>query len=146
MGTRWVFLLGRLLFGGFFLFSSFNHFMNAEAMGAYAASKGVPMGTLAVLGSGVLLFIGGVSVLLGYLPKVGLGALVLFLVPVTLMMHNFWALDDPQQRMMEMGNFLKNTALLGGALALTAVPEPWPVSVGERDRARRGLSSRRVAP
>jgi len=145
MSSRWVFLVGRVLFGGFFLFSSLNHFMNAGAMSGYAASKGVPLATAAVLFTGLLLFVGGISVLLGYMPKVGLGALVLFLVPVTLMMHNFWALDDPQQRMTEMGNFMKNLALLGGALALTAVPEPWPVSVGERTRRGRTVPTHRTA-
>ena len=44
-------------------------------------------------------------------------------------MHDFWRIEDPQQRMHETINFTKNLALLGGALALLGVDEPWPVSV-----------------
>lgn len=136
MNTRWAFVIGRVLFGGFFVMSALNHFTRGEMMTGYAASKGVPLAGVAVFLTGVLLLIGGLSVIFGYLPKLGLAALVLFLVPVTLMMHAFWTIDDPQARTLEMGNFMKNIALLGGALALGAVPEPWPVSVGERTKTR----------
>jgi hypothetical protein len=44
-------------------------------------------------------------------------------------MHNFWSTEDPAQRMNDMINFSKNLALLGGALALMGVEEPWPASV-----------------
>lgn len=141
---RAAFLIGRILFGGFFIYSGINHLINGQAMSGYAASKGVPMATVAVFLTGLLLLIGGVSIVLGYLPKLGIAALVVFLLPVTLMMHAFWAVDDPQQRMAEMGNFTKNLALLGGALALSAVREPWPLSVAERSGV--GASTRRRVP
>jgi hypothetical protein len=44
-------------------------------------------------------------------------------------MHDFWKAEDPAQRMNDMINFSKNLALLGGALALMGVEEPWPASV-----------------
>jgi hypothetical protein len=44
-------------------------------------------------------------------------------------MHDFWRVEDAQQRMGEQINFLKNVALLGGALIAAAIPEPWPVRV-----------------
>ena len=49
-------------------------------------------------------------------------------------MHNFWAITNPNQRLMEMTNFMKNMALLGSALMLVAVPQPWPYSVETRRR------------
>ncbi len=52
-----------------------------------------------------------------------------FLAGVSPIMHNFWKMEDPNQRMNDMANFTKNVALLGAALALMAVEEPWPVSV-----------------
>ena len=45
------------------------------------------------------------------------------------MMHDFWNIEDPAQRQNEMINFSKNMALMGGALALMGVDEPWPASV-----------------
>jgi hypothetical protein len=44
-------------------------------------------------------------------------------------MHDFWSQQEPRQRQAEMINFTKNMALLGGALALMGVEEPWPASV-----------------
>jgi putative oxidoreductase len=112
--------LGRLLFGGYFLISGFNHFSNLNMMAGYTQSKGVPMPKLAVAFSGVLLLIGGVSMLFHVYPLFGGVALVLFLVPVTFMMHAFWKIQDPMAKMGEMVNFMKNIALLGAVLLLLA--------------------------
>jgi uncharacterized membrane protein YphA (DoxX/SURF4 family) len=123
-----LFLIGRVLYSLIFLMSGLNHFMQWEQMAQYAQSKGVPSPKLAVAGSGVLLLLGGLSVLLGFYPTIGLILLIVFLVPTTLLMHNFWAVEDPIQRQMEMVNFLKNLALLGAALGLLTVEE-WPLSL-----------------
>jgi len=99
-----------------FLKSAPNHFTPAYA--AAAAQHGVPMASILVPLSGVLALLGGLSVLLGYRARIGAWMLVLFLVPVTLMMHNFWA-APPQMAQMQQGMFLKNLAMLGGALMMT---------------------------
>ncbi len=109
---------GRILFGGYFLYNGYNHFANAGMMAGYAQSKGVPSAKAAVLGAGVLLTVGGISVLLNIYTTVGLGALALFLMPVSLMMHPFWKVQDPGARMGEMINFTKNLALLGAVFVL----------------------------
>jgi putative oxidoreductase len=132
---RELFLLGRIIFGGYFLFSGFEHFMNLARMTQHAAAKGVPLAGPAVALSGVLLIIGGVSILLGLLPRVGVAALVLFLVPVTLTMHQFWN-EHGQARMNDMINFTKNLGLLGASLMFLVIPEPWPYSVQSRLRTR----------
>ena len=72
---------------------------------------------------------GGASLLLGVKPKLGSAAVAGFLAGVSPVMHDFWKQQDPQQRQMEMIQFSKNMALLGGALALMSVEEPWPASV-----------------
>ena len=131
-----LFLLGRLIFGGFFLFSGVNHFLSVASMAQYTGAKGVPMPELAVVATGVLLCAGALSILLGLWPHAGAACLILFLAVVTPTMHNFWTVADPAQRMMEMANFMKNTALLGSALMLMGVPTPWPYSVEGRIRRR----------
>lgn len=98
-------------------------------MAGYSQSKGIPSPKAAVVFSGLLLLIGGLSILLGVYPTVGTIALVLFLVPVTFMMHAFWKVKDPMARMGETVNFTKNLALLGAALMLLGVPQPWAVSL-----------------
>jgi putative oxidoreductase len=125
----YLFLIGRILFGGYFLFNAFNHFGNVKGMSAYAASKSVPMPSLAIVVSGLLLLLGGISIVLGFMPFVGLICLILFLIPVTFTMHSFWADTDPGAKMGNQINFLKNIALLGAVLICFVIPRPWPLSI-----------------
>jgi putative oxidoreductase len=129
-------LVGRLLFGGFLLFSSAHHFTQASALSHAAALHGVPFPTAAVLVAGVLLLVAAVSFLLGVVPRIGVAALVLFLVPVTLTMHQFWN-ETGMARLLDLINFTKNVALLGGGLMALAIPEPWPYSVHLRGHVPR---------
>ena len=124
-----LFLVGRLVLGGYFLFSASHHFIELHQLSGFAAAHHVPFAPVAVAGSGLLLLVAGLCFLLGVLPRVGVAAAVLFLVPVTLIMHPFWADADPQARMNDMINFTKNFALVGSALMFLGVPEPWPYSV-----------------
>ncbi len=136
---RVPFLLGRLIFGGFFLQAGIHHFKQRQMLAKYAAGKNVPMPGIAVTAAGVALTVGGVSILLGVKPKLGTLAIIGFLAGVSPVMHDFWKIEDPQQRQNEMINFTKNMAMLGGALALMGVEEPWPVSmpIGQRDMVQR---------
>jgi uncharacterized membrane protein YphA (DoxX/SURF4 family) len=111
---------GRILFGGYFAYSGFNHFKMLDMMSGYAKSKGAPLPKLSVAFSGLLLLIGGLSVLFNILPSVGFVSLALFLIPVTFIMHAFWKVQDPMAKMHEMINFMKNIALLGAVLILLA--------------------------
>lgn len=131
---RALHIVGRTIFGGFFVYSGITHFQQRNMMAQYAASKGVPAPSLAVKGSGALAIAGGLSVLAGASPRRGLTAILAFLIPVSLQMHRFWELDDPQQRTAERVNFTKNVALIGAALTMMQIREPWPASV---DSARR---------
>jgi len=98
-------------------------------MAQYAGAKKVPQPEAAVLMSGALLVLGGSLVALGVKPKLGAAAIMTFLGGVSPTMHDFWNQQDPNQRMQDMTNFAKNMALLGGALALMGVEEPWDLSV-----------------
>lgn len=125
-----AFLIGRIIVGAYYIVSGIRHFTSLNMTAGYAASKGVPAPKLAVAGSGALIVIGGLSILLGYQPVIGVAAVCLFLLGVSPMMHNFWAVQDPMQKMAEMINFTKNMALLGSALMFLAIPQPWPYSKG----------------
>jgi putative oxidoreductase len=128
---RVPFVLGRLLFGGYFIVSGINHFKNKGQLAQYTAAKNVPMPDVAVQATGVALIAGGASILLGIKPKLGAAGLVGFLLGVSPIMHDFWKQEDPQQRMNDTVNFMKNLALAGAAMALAGVEEPWPASVAE---------------
>jgi putative oxidoreductase len=125
------FVLGRAIFGGYFLYNGINHLVNRKMMSQYAAGKGVANADVAVPATGGLLILGGLSVLAGLKPRQGLAAIITFLVPVSLQMHRFWDVEDPQARMTEMINFTKNMALVGAALTMMQIEEPWPIGVDD---------------
>jgi len=126
-----LFVAGRVLVGAYFLFAGFHHFTATSTLARYAQSHGVPSPEAAVIIGGVLLLIAGLSLLLGLVPKVGIAATVLFLVPVTFIMHAYWK-EEGAARAAQMVNFTKNFGLVGAVLALAGVPEPWPVSLDAR--------------
>jgi len=109
--------VGRFLFSAIFLMTVLGHFSPAYI--GYAAQQGVPAAGLLVPLSGVIATLGGLSVTLGYKAKLGGWLLVLFLVPVTLKMHNFWAVTDPTMHDIQMVLFMKNVSMLGAALLIT---------------------------
>jgi putative oxidoreductase len=112
-----VVVLGRFFFSLIFLMAGANHF-SKQSIG-YAVSAGVPLASIAVPLSGVLAIAGGLSILLGYRAKLGGWLLVLFLIPVTLMMHKFWTVQDPMMEQIQMILFMKNVSMLGGALLIS---------------------------
>ena len=125
-----IFLAGRLIVSAFYFYNALHHFRELNTMAGYAASKHVPFPKLAIAGSGLLLLIGGLSFLTGFLPQMGVLAVVLFFLPVTFMMHDFWAIQDPGAKAGQRVNFTKNMALMGSALMFLAIPTPWPLSLG----------------
>ncbi|WP_227380180.1 DoxX family protein [Haladaptatus halobius] len=108
-------LVGRILFGVSLAYLGLNQFMNADEMTGYAQSKGVPAAGLGVITSGVMLILGGLGIMLGVYPTIAAGMLAVFLLIVTPMMHDFWAVPE-EERQDEMVNFLLNTGLLGASL------------------------------
>lgn len=112
-----VLLIARVLFVVLFLGSAVGHLTQTESMAGYAAAKGVPMARPATLVTGVLMLLGGLSVLLGVWGDLGALLLVLFLLPTAFLMHGFWRETDPTAKQMEMVQFNKDVALAGGALA-----------------------------
>jgi putative oxidoreductase len=106
--------IGRVLFSLIFILGLPNHFKQQTM--DYAAAAGVPAAHVAVPLAGIIALVGGLSLALGFHARWGAIALLVFLVPVTLFMHRFWGLSDPQQMQMQQANFMKNLALMGGAL------------------------------
>jgi putative oxidoreductase len=121
-----AFVAGRAIFGGYFLYNGINHFLHRGILIEYARAKGVRAPEAAVIGTGLLMIAGGLSIVAGVWPKLGAGLIATFLVGTTPRMHAFWREKDSQQKMNEMINFTKNAALLGATLLATAHPEPWP--------------------
>ena len=125
-----AFLIGRIIVGLYWLMGAVNHFTQVKSMVPYAKMKNVPFAEIAVPGTGVLLLVAALSIITGFYPIVAVAALVIFLVPVTFMMHNFWTIEDQMMKMNDMLMFMKNMSMLGYTLILLAIPQPWPLSLG----------------
>ncbi|GAA5150297.1 hypothetical protein GCM10023321_15380 [Pseudonocardia eucalypti] len=111
-----VAFVGRVLFSLLFLGAAFGHFKDSAAMTEYAKAKNVPLAGPSVLGSGVLLVLGGLSVLLGVWADLGSLLLFVFLVPAAVLFHDFWKQTDPATKQIEQVMFSKNIALAGASL------------------------------
>jgi putative oxidoreductase len=116
---RYLVALGRLFYSLIFIAAGLGHFSHQEI--AYAAAQGVPVATVVVPVSGIMAILGGLGILLGFHGRLGAWLLVLFLVPVTVTMHNFWAVKDPMMQQIQMAMFLKNISMLGAALFFTQI-------------------------
>jgi putative oxidoreductase len=127
--SPYVVLAGRALFSLIFILAALGHFSRQTI--DFAASQGVPLASVAVPLSGIIALVGGLSVLVGYHAKLGAWLLVLFLVPVTLAMHQFWAVADPVMAQMQQIMFMKNLSMLGAALFLSQTGAG-PMSVDAR--------------
>jgi putative oxidoreductase len=139
---RWVALVGRALYSAIFISAAFGHFSQGTI--AYAASQGVPLAAVAVPLSGLLALAGGLSVLLGYRAKLGATLLVLFLVPVTVMLHAFWRVHDPAAAQLDQIMFMKNVSMLGAALVI-AYFGAGPLSLDARMALRPAVHRREAA-
>ncbi|MDE2188480.1 MAG: DoxX family protein, partial [Patescibacteria group bacterium] len=109
-------LIGRIIFGLYFVYNGFNHFRHAGGMAGYAASKKVPSPKIAVYVSGALLFLGGLGIVFNIYWQISILLIVIFLVPTTIFMHDFWKETNPESRSSQQIAFLKNVALIGAAL------------------------------
>ncbi len=130
--------IGRLLFSAIFIFSGVNHFIHVNQMVGAVQSAGIPAPRLAILGSGAIILVGGICVLLGIFARLSAVLLALFLLATAFTIHRFWGIADPQMAQDQMGHFMKNIAMAGGALIL-AYFGPGPFSL----RARKGVEAPR---
>jgi putative oxidoreductase len=128
-----ILLIGRILFSSIFILSSITHFSPSSI--AHVANQGIPWAAFLVPLTGVIALLGGLSILIGLKAKWGAWLIVIFLIPVTFTMHQFWAYQDVMARGIQLIMFLKNISMLGGALIITYFGAG-PLSVDSRLRSR----------
>ena len=112
-------VFGRLCLSAIFLASGFNKITNWNATADQMAGQGMPAVPLLLAGATAFEILGGLSLLLGFYGRVGATALIVFLIPTTLIFHDFWAVPAEQQQN-QMAHFMKNVAILGGLLMVMA--------------------------
>ena len=114
---KFIFFIGRLLFSAIFIIKSFDHFFPSTIN--HATNMGVPAASFWVPVWGILALLGGLSILFGFKARFGAWLLVIFLIPTTFFMHNFWKEVNPYETMMQQYCFWKNLSMLGAALMIS---------------------------
>ena len=123
-------LLGRILLALIFLLSGIGKIGGFAGTAGYMASKGLPMVEV-LLAITIVIEIGAALMLiLGWKAKLGAAALFLWMIPVTILFHNFWAMPADQQ-MIQQIMFMKNLGLMGGMLYIMAFGSG-PLSVDKK--------------
>ena len=122
-------LIGRILFGGFFLMAGINHFKKKKELVGYARKKKAPSPELMVPLTGFVLIFSALTILLGAFMELGYFALIVFLIGTNLKMHDFWNIKDKNEKKSEIANFMKNIALIGALFMLLYFGGPWPLSI-----------------
>jgi len=110
-------LVGRFLMSSIFIISGVHKLLAWSDTASRMESEGMVAVPLLLAGAVVCELGGGLSVLIGYWTRVGAAVLIVFLIPTTLIFHDFWTYSG-QEREMQMINFMKNLAILGGMLTV----------------------------
>jgi uncharacterized membrane protein YphA (DoxX/SURF4 family) len=115
----WVLLIGRILFALNFIVAGLGFHVRQRVMATeYARSQGAPLPELTVPGSGIVIAVAGVMVILGFWVDLAALALAANVLAFAYWMHAFWKLEDPAERANQMAHFFKNVQLAGAALIL----------------------------
>jgi len=106
-------LAGRILLSAIFIIAGISKFADWQGTAQYMGAHHVPLVPLALPIAALIELCCGLSLLLGLGSRWMALALFLFLTPVTLMFHNFWAYAGIEQQH-QLQNFFKNLAIMGG--------------------------------
>jgi putative oxidoreductase len=111
-------LAGRILIAVIFLISGFFKVGGYAQIVAYATAVHLPAPGVAIAVAAAVELAGGLAILAGFKTRLAAWVLFLYLIPVTYVFHNFWAVQGQGQQM-QMVNFLKNVAIMGAMLVLS---------------------------
>jgi len=116
----WAALLGRILLALTFVTSGFGKLMAFAGTVGTIAGKGVPLPEVAAALTILIELGGGLAIIAGWKTRWWALLIALFIVVITPIFHNYWAMPDPQKMMTNQIMFWKNVSMIGGFLVLFA--------------------------
>lgn len=120
-----LYLIGRIIVGLYFITHGYAHIKHKAAMIGYAQSRGMKMAPNMVLVSGIGIMLAGAGLIVGIFPEVALIGMMVFLIAVSVMVHNFWKDTDPAKRSQERTSFEGNIALAAALLMVLSFVSGW---------------------
>ncbi len=122
--------LGRLALAAIFLVSGYGKLVGLSGTAAYIGSKGLPAPMALAVLAGVGELVLGAAVAVGFKGRLAALGLVVFTAVATYLFHGFWTMQGAERAMQQI-HALKNLAIIGGLLVLSAAG-PGRVSVDRR--------------
>lgn len=107
---------GRICLGIIFLWSAFDKLINFNFYTDFITSHMLPRPELYLLGAILVEVFGGLSLLFGYWTRLGAAVLLIYMIPTTLIFHDFWLIREATEKHLQTILFLKNLAIFGGLL------------------------------
>ena len=89
--------------------------MNPSGTAEFMTSMGVPLAGILVWIAAIVELVAAVLIIVGWQTRIAASVLLVYLIVVTLVFHTGWS--DQNQII----QFLKNTSIIGGLLALVSV-------------------------
>ncbi|MDQ3333576.1 MAG: DoxX family protein [Myxococcota bacterium] len=126
-------LIGRILIGAIFMVSGIAKLTDTAGTAGYMDAAGIPYAPQLAVIAGIAEIVGALSLIFGFLTRIGALGLIVFMIPTTLLFHAFWTFDGPEQKM-QMVDFMKNLAIIGG-LAMIFAFGPSRYSIDHKIRA-----------
>ena len=120
-----LYLIGRIVVGLYFISHGYSHIKHKAGVVGYAQSRGMKMAPQLVLVSGGGIMLAGAGLIVGILPEVALIGMIVFLIAVSVMVHNFWKDSDPTKRSQERLSFEGNIALAAALLMVLSFVSGW---------------------
>jgi putative oxidoreductase len=117
--VRLTTFLGRVCLALIFFVSAAGKMADYGGTVGHMTEQGLPMAKYLLAGALVFEIAGGLMVLFGWRTRFGALLLVLFLIPTTLVYHDFWAYTGVARTTQTL-QFLKNLAIIGGLLMVCA--------------------------
>lgn len=148
---KFIGFLGRLCFSLIFILSGINKILHWDATEQYLVNQMldvlsksyhyetvktlfehiVPLAPTLLVIATIAELLGGALVLLGFQVRLGALILCLFLIPTTLLFHNFWVFEGKEMEL-QLSIFLRNLSIFGGGLILLALGKgPNRLTAGE---------------
>ncbi len=110
----WGPAVGRILIGILFLLAGYQKITGLAGFTGFLVSLGVPAASILAIIAVAIEFFGGLMLILGWKTRQAAQVLIVFTIVATYLAHPVWA-DASQMTM-----FLKNLALIGGLLYVSA--------------------------
>lgn len=116
--TKILYLSGRILLGLYFIVPGVMKVLNFGGTSEYMATHGMILIPFFLTLTIILQVAGGSCLVIGYRQQQVSFVLAGLVLVISLVMHDFWAMEQGLQRAHEMQNFIKNMAIMAGLLVL----------------------------